>query len=157
MLALKMNIRKATTQDAPLLIEHLASLKNENLDIINPITKLPTVEEETQWIKSFTDQSGVLLVCEDDSLISGILNIQKHEDGYGYIGMSVLKEYRRKGRGKRLLQHLLELCKNDNIFTGIRLEVKNNNSAAISLYEQMGFCYVEKNDTDLELMEHRKG
>lgn len=68
----------------------------------------------------------------------------------GYAGMTVIAgeanitnvathpEHRRKGIGKTLLESLIDICIENNFFL-ITLEVRKSNTAAIGLYNSLGF------------------
>lgn len=56
----------------------------------------------------------------------------------GELGMGVLAEFRGQGIGKQLLSAAIEHAKTIGL-TRIELTVRDENRAAIALYEQMGF------------------
>lgn len=59
--------------------------------------------------------------------------------GEGYVtNVAVLKQYRNRGIGSKLLQYVVKQAK-DNSCEFVSLEVRESNSAAISLYEKTGF------------------
>lgn len=53
----------------------------------------------------------------------------------------IREDYRRKGLGKKLLEHSLKLAKTDGY--QVKLEVHVDNFAAIRLYESHGFKHLE--------------
>lgn len=57
----------------------------------------------------------------------------------GTLGMAVLPKYRGQGIGRRLLEACLEKSKAKGI-TRVELEVRVDNTAAIRLYEKVGFA-----------------
>lgn len=60
----------------------------------------------------------------------------------GEIGnIAVSKNYRRKGIAKKILQHIIDNCNQDNM-EEIFLEVNENNSPAIKLYANAGFVNI---------------
>lgn len=72
--------------------------------------------------------------------IVGYMGISKICDE-GYVtNIAVLPEYRRKGIAKKLIEYVIDFFKNDLRF--ISLEVRVSNSAAISLYNKLGFKQV---------------
>lgn len=56
----------------------------------------------------------------------------------GSLGMGVLSEYRGKGLGRQLLQACIEKSWSKGI-TRVELEARADNTAAIALYEKVGF------------------
>lgn len=78
------------------------------------------------------------LVAVCDGKIAGYIG------SYGVLGemfvtnIAVLPEKRRQGIGEKLLKSLIDVCKAENS-AFLTLEVRKSNSAAISLYEKLGF------------------
>jgi ribosomal protein S18 acetylase RimI-like enzyme len=60
----------------------------------------------------------------------------------GILGMQVKREYRRKGYGYALLSAVIEHCRDIGL-TSIDLSVFESNTAARSLYEKLGFTWLE--------------
>jgi ribosomal protein S18 acetylase RimI-like enzyme len=150
-------IREAVPEDAAGLIEHLRAIQSENLDVINPITQLPSLEEQREHIHHFAQTRGMLLVCESGDAIVGILScarMKKRSSATGNIGMSVLLSHRRKGIGEALLSRLMEEVRQRNLFESLRLEVDSRNLPARKLYEKVGFEYVasDSNSGPLEMV-----
>jgi len=66
---------------------------------------------------------------------------RKHE-GFGHVGvlgMGVIASHRGMGIGKHLLTHALDHAKYANGLEKVELEVFKSNTAAIGMYESMGF------------------
>lgn len=62
-----------------------------------------------------------------------------HVADEGYLAnLAVSPEYRRRGVGKRLLERLIALAREENL-AFLSLEVRASNSAAISMYAAQGF------------------
>jgi ribosomal protein S18 acetylase RimI-like enzyme len=151
-----MEIREALPKDAAGLLDHLKALQAENLDVINPITHLPSLEEEREYMNRLGREGGMLLVCESDGAIVGILScvrMKKRTKPTGSIGMSVALSHRRKGIGEALLKRLIENVKRRNLYECLRLDVESRNLPARRLYEKSGFTYVasKKSDGPLEM------
>lgn len=86
-----------------------------------------------------------LMVAEDDSKLVGYLSAQRgalnriaHS---AYIVTGILKEYRNRGIGNELFQHLNQWAINEGI-TRLELTVVSENNRARHVYEKNGF-YVE--------------
>lgn len=56
----------------------------------------------------------------------------------GTLGMAVMRDYRRRGVGTRLLTATLEKARSKGI-TRVELEVRSDNQAALALYRKFGF------------------
>jgi ribosomal protein S18 acetylase RimI-like enzyme len=146
-----MEIREAVPEDAARLLEHLKLLEDENLDVINPITHLPTLEEEREYINQFGRSGGILLVCESEGRIVGALScarMKKSQRPTGTIGMSLAVTHRRKGIGEALLIRLMVEVRRRNLFKSLWLEVDGRNLPARKLYEKIGFEYVNRGTSD---------
>ena len=79
-------------------------------------------------------------VARIDNKTAGYMGLSKIV-GEGYVtNIAVLPEYRRKGVGKALLQHVINDCETRLEF--ISLEVRVSNDSAISLYNKFGFVEV---------------
>jgi [ribosomal protein S18]-alanine N-acetyltransferase len=68
----------------------------------------------------------------------GYLIISRYVDAWHVMNIAVTAAYRRHGVAKRLLEELFVRTENDPR-RGYTLEVRISNSAAISLYESLGF------------------
>lgn len=103
------------------------------------------IESETY---EFPWSAGIFRDC----LLAGYTNFVLDRDsevvGYGIMSIAageahvlnicVVTEYRREGTGQRLLQRLLDVAKNSGA-QRVFLEVRPSNTAAIRLYEKLGF------------------
>ena len=57
--------------------------------------------------------------------------------------LGCLAPYRRLGIGTRMLEHVLNIVKEDGNYTSIFLHVQVNNESAIEFYKKFGFNIVE--------------
>ena len=80
--------------------------------------------------------SHYLLFIEDDKIL-GYLNYYLMYDRIEIANFNVLEEYQNKHIGTRLIEYLIK--EYSNKVDNITLEVRNDNSKAIYLYEKMGF------------------
>jgi ribosomal-protein-alanine N-acetyltransferase len=76
-----------------------------------------------------------IYVYEEDNNVLGFIHIENHFEITDVINIAVDKNYQGKGIGKKLLQYVIDNTEAEKIM----LEVKENNIAAIKLYESMGF------------------
>jgi len=97
---------------------------------------------------SFEAWQGDVLV----GMINAYLNDASNQTGF-ITNVSVLKEYMGKGIAASLLEMCLESARNLG-FIRIRLEVTQENSAAIKLYSKAGFKVVDEFGENL-LMERK--
>ena len=110
----------------------------------NDIPDIANIEKQsfsTPWsenaIRESMASSTVFYTAKSAEKVVGYIGVSKIA-GEGYVtNIAVLPEYRRKGVGKRLLEYVINDCKNQLEF--ISLEVRVSNDAAISLYKKFGF------------------
>ena len=76
-------------------------------------------------------------VCESGKVI-GYINADTVFDETYVVNVCVHPDYRRQGIGEGLVKALCEHCR-DNLFSFVTLEVRQSNTAAISLYQKLGF------------------
>ncbi|GAA4280695.1 GNAT family N-acetyltransferase [Gaetbulibacter aestuarii] len=139
-----LNIRKATLEDIPTLLEfEQGVIKAER-----PMN--PTIQDghiNYYNLKSLiTGDNSVLLVAEleGELVASGYAKILpdrhylKHQY-QGYLGfMFVPEEHRGNGYNKKIIDTLIAWCKEQDVYE-IRLDVYPANESAIKAYEKAGF------------------
>ncbi len=87
---------------------------------------------------SSLDAGDVFLGAFDNDALIGYVGVRAFDD-CGEIGnIATHPDYRRQGVGKALLSNLNETLKAKGVFSVV-LEVRESNSAAISLYEGHGY------------------
>lgn len=57
----------------------------------------------------------------------------------GELGVCVLKEYWGQGIGTKLIEYLIDWCKESGIIRKINLRVRSDNYSAIHIYKKLGF------------------
>lgn len=78
------------------------------------------------------------LVAEDNGIIAGYVGSQSVLDAADMMNIAVSPDYRRQGIGQSLVKGLVAHLKQNDIIA-LLLEVRVSNTAAISLYEKLGF------------------
>ena len=120
---------------------------------ISPLTvrDLPSIERierqsyATPWSRSMfagelSKSSSICLGAfdeETDELI-GYLIVSRYVDAWHVMNIAVLPDARRGGIATAMLERLFEVTAGDGR-RGYTLEVRVSNTAAISLYERLGF------------------
>jgi len=95
-------------------------------------------------LKAFLYVPGTYLVAEVDGVIVGyIIGILRYETVGHIVSIAVVRESRRHGIGKRLMEDVIGQLRSMGVNL-VKLEVRESNQEAISLYERMGFQYEEK-------------
>lgn len=108
---------------------------------VSSIAEIEKATFSTPWsenaIKESMDSGTCFYVARTSGLIVGYMGISKI-CGEGYVtNIAVLPEYRRMGIGEKILRHVIDSSKDGLEF--ISLEVRASNTAAIALYEKLGF------------------
>jgi len=137
-------LRKASLKDLPVLLDFEQGV----IEVERPMD--PTLQDGRisyyDISELITSENSEVFVVEADNTImaSGYAKIKndrhylKHKK-QGYLGfMFVVKEHRGKGLNKMILEALFKWCKERNIFE-IRLDVYDENTAAVKAYVKAGF------------------
>ena len=139
-----MVIRIAHVEDAEAMVMFLADLYDDpDLDTV-PKRAPPTREEERQVIRRANDlgRAFFLLAYAGDQLV-GLLDLwaaeQPESRHGGRLGMSVARDWRGRGVGRRLIEEAVARARDWRGFCRIELEVAAWNTAGIALYEGAGF------------------
>ena len=114
---------------------------------IKEILKIEKESFKTPWTKdSFENE------IKSNKLAYYIIAINELDIIYGYAGLwhiineghitniAVSKSFQNKGIATKMISHLIEYAKNNNII-GLTLEVRDSNICARKLYEKIGFIY----------------
>ncbi|WP_404787334.1 GNAT family N-acetyltransferase [Altericista sp. CCNU0014] len=101
-----------------------------------------SLEESRQFIESSLDAGTIHQVAAVGSQIVGWCDIIPHsEAGFthvGRLGMGLLRDYRGRSLGTKLLSACLERAQNAGL-EKVELQVFADNKAAIALYKKFGF------------------
>ena len=136
-------IRELTTDDAEQLIAYTKQIGGESDNLTFGADGFPvTVEKEKDILQSMTDDphSVMLGVWRGEELIAdGSLNsLPRRMSHRAELGMTVKKAHWNQGIGSMLMERLIQYAKENGIEL-IYLEVREDNIAAIHLYENFGF------------------
>lgn len=139
-------ILEATVDDAAELITYLAELYAET-DNFNPVSAdefNPTVDKQKETISSYASQkNSIYLLAIMEQQIVGELSLK----GYPFkdlqhnatLGISVHREWRRRGIGRALLAEGIAWAKRTELIKRIELYTFATNLAAQGLYRHFGF------------------
>ena len=140
------------------------SFKKLTLDEIETVAQLEFEASNNPWSKKQLSESvsnpnnlGYLLLVQ--SKIIGYIIAMPSLDSADILNLAIHKDFKRKGYGSSLIDHLLMNLKKRDIKT-LFLEVRKGNFAAIALYLSLGFeeisirkNYYTKNSNQLSLKE----
>ena len=129
-------LRQATAADC-LLMFRLQHLDGVELDGGNS----EQVAKYEQYKNNF--DSSKIQVIEFEGVVIGRLRVVR-EDSIYIGGFQILPEYRGQGMGTAILDSLV--LESEQTGVPIILEVFNDNTEALKLYEKMGFVITEEND-----------
>ncbi len=91
--------------------------------------------------KDLINENAVYFCLEDDGKIIGYVGMWQSFDEGNINNIAVLPDYRRKGYGKLLLEHLIAYGKEKQL-SFLTLEVRESNMGARALYQSVGFLEV---------------
>jgi len=131
------------------------TFKIENASI-QDLDKLCKIEMECFSREAFSKQQIASLLANYNSLslvakinsetvgfIIGMIHIERNSLVGHILTIDVLPKYRRKGIAQRLLQEIEKIFAEKNVKT-CRLEVREDNVAALRLYERLGYKRISK-------------
>ena len=140
------------------------SFKKLTLNEIDVVTELESETSENHWTKqqlseSISNPNNLSQILIVKSKIVGYIIAMPSVDSADILNLAVHKDFKRKGYGSSLINHLLFELKKRQI-KNLFLEVRMGNFAAISLYLSFGFKevsirknYYTKNSNELSIKE----
>lgn len=117
-------IRKAAAEDVPAIAEIEKA-------------SIPQPWSEAAFADALTQENAVTLVAEADGEIAGFITGVFLFDNADIYSVATAEKHRKKGIGGKLLQAFFDTLPTE--VEAVGLEVRESNSAAISLYEKSGF------------------
>lgn len=138
-------VRKASKDDAEKMLNYLEKIAGESDNLTFGPGELDiTLKKETEMLDLYSrSESHFFMVAEYDNCIIGNINFTTHNrkrlHHTGEFGVSIAKDYWRNGIGKVLIRELIQWAKDGGLVTKINLRVRDDNTAAIALYEKLGF------------------
>jgi RimJ/RimL family protein N-acetyltransferase len=138
-----MIIRKVKIEDTEKFLNMLKRLDNEtNNMMFEPGERKTTRAETEDNIRNINYSKSLILVAEENENIVGFLSAErgfanriKHS---AYIVMGILKDYRGRKIGIKLLEEMEKWALESDI-TRLELTVMTHNEGAIQLYKKAGF------------------
>jgi [ribosomal protein S18]-alanine N-acetyltransferase len=89
------------------------------------------------FIDSLSAKNHCCLCVEDDRIIGYAVMMPAGEEAH-LLNLTVAGEWQGRGLGRTLLEHVIQLARNEGGQT-LLLEVRPSNQAAQALYQQIGF------------------
>jgi putative acetyltransferase len=132
-----MEVRPARADDATGLAEQVKLVAEDGRWIGTQSDR--SLEELTERFRSLFEEDPIMFVLEHERRIVGGIGIHPTGiDGVHSLGMSILKEFRGQGWGRRLVDAALEEARARGVVKVV-LEVFPDNGRAIALYASTGF------------------
>lgn len=126
---MEFNIRQATFSDKNALNQLQESCFDEK------------TRENFDYV--LNDKNYLFLVAESNKQMMGYIGVSISFESSDLLTICVDKSYRGKGIAKSLVFSMIEILKGKNV-EHILLEVNENNTNAIKLYEKIGFDIISK-------------
>jgi len=117
-------IRKAAEEDVPAIAEIEKA-------------SIPQPWSESAFADALTQENALTIVAETDGEIAGFITGVFLFDNADIYSIAIAEQYRKKGIGAMLLKSFFDTLPTE--VEAVGLEVRESNSAAISLYEKNGF------------------
>jgi len=143
-----MNIRQAKKEDLKKIEKMVFDLDMgiSKIDFWKKDEKIVKKNIKSSVLKSFKNPKKIILVAEEKNKIIGyIAGTIKNQNPIfkikkiGFINdVYIIKKFRKKGLGKRLMKELIKFFKSQKIKV-CQLSVLSNNLPAIKLYQSLGF------------------
>ena len=117
----------------------IRKLKDDDVEQINKIYISGFNREPNEnYYSIVNDKNYLCYVAENNENVVGYINLLVVDDVAEIINISVLNDFRKKGVGTKLIDFSIKYLI-ENKFSGVMLEVNEENLPAISLYDKMGF------------------
>lgn len=129
--------------DAQAVADFMNALGEEKLDTIGPRAHFTAMQESAFLQDVLDNPRAFYLIALDGKRIVGLVDLQAglkaHECHAAKLGISIAKDWRGRGLGRKLMEEAIAKTKTWDGFCRIELEVVPWNSNAVALYESLGF------------------
>jgi len=136
-------IRPARVDDAAAMAAYMNVLAAEKLDTLSPAEPASAADERERVLRSRISDRLLILLAVHGEALAGIVNLTagyRPDDRHaGRLGLSVARDWRGRGVGRRLLGAAIDEARGWRGFCRIELECAPWNEPAITLYESLGF------------------
>lgn len=131
--------------DAPLMLDYINTLSKEKT-FIRFQGKQLTLDEEQKYLDKVLEQIEknlavkILAFCYGKLVgVSDLTMLEEASKHVGNFGITIAKEYRNLGIGKKLMKTVLDKSRNLSGLKIIILGVFSDNQIALNLYKSFGF------------------
>ncbi|MEO8514938.1 MAG: GNAT family N-acetyltransferase [Ignavibacteria bacterium] len=137
----EIKIVNKTLEFADSFCEALDSVAKERMYIA--FTEAPNAEHMRKFVAYLIESNDIQVYAVLDNTVIGWCDVTRRQrevfSHTGSLGMGILKPYRNKGLGARMLKEVLGQAKANGL-EKICLEVYSHNANAIALYKKFGFA-----------------
>ena len=139
-----MEIRLARREDVPALLDIY------NYEVINGVATLDlntrTLDEWYDWYDAHNKDNHPLIVGAENGEITGYASLSEYRQKEAYkttveLSIYVSPNHRKKGVGRALMAHILEMAKNDERTHCVVSVITAGNEASTKLHAEFGFTY----------------
>jgi RimJ/RimL family protein N-acetyltransferase len=140
-------IRTPVADDTPAAIEYIKTVFADDHFFLTTAEEMKvwqTPEKEQEHIqKYYDDENKLMVISEVDEQIVSMSNIEsgvkKRIQHVGYLGISILPDYRGIGLGTAVMEAMIEWGVAHPVIEKLTLGVWASNEPALRLYQKMGF------------------
>ena len=138
-------LRSPEVDEAPELLAYLDAVRRETNGILfSPEDMIPSLEEETAWVRGKRDcMVGIHIAADVDGVIVGLAGIDQpkfaRQHHIGSVGISIRKAWCDRGLGTRMMRELIEYARREPALEMLTLNVLSTNPRAHAVYRKVGF------------------
>jgi RimJ/RimL family protein N-acetyltransferase len=138
-------LRSPEVDEAGQLLEYLDAVRRETNGILySPEDTIPSLEEETAWVRGKRDcKVGTHIAADVDGTIVGLAGIDQpkfaRQHHIGSVGISIRKAWCDRGLGTLIMRELIEYARREPALEILTLNVLSTNPRAHAVYRKVGF------------------
>ena len=139
-----LNIRRARINDIA------AFLDIYNYEVVNGVATLDlearTLPEWHEWYEAHSDEHHPIIVGTVNGVVAGYASLSPYRPKEAYkstveLSIYIHQDYRGKGIATQLMDHILEIAKNDPLLHNVVSVITAGNEGSTKLHERFGFTY----------------
>lgn len=127
-----------------------ACLDIYNYEVVHGVATLDleprTLREWQEWYEAHSDEHHPIIVGTVDGVVAGYASLSPYRPKEAYkstveLSIYIHQEYRSKGIATQLMDHILEIAKNDPLLHNVVSVITAGNEGSTKLHERFGFTY----------------
>ena len=121
-----------------------------NYEVVNGVATLDleprTLPEWQKWFEAHQTSEHCIFVGVIDNVVVGYASLSPYRPKEAYkstveLSIYIHQEYRGKGIATQLMDHILEIAKNDPLLHNVVSVITAGNEGSTKLHERFGFTY----------------